>query len=269
MIAVLALAWTAALVIFGGVDLTLFGRRVRTHEPLRPLAVATIALILFVPLYGAGRAYAWWRSVTHRLKDTPLAAGLSIFVFIVGMAYGSTAAGGSDSYGYVSAASLWLKGDLHVAQPWTSQVPWPDKVWTFTPLGYQPIDWTRDASDLRPTVSRAAALMAGAMYWADMVRILDRAASGAVLVFAFLIGRRLGSARTGRSPPRSATSPVVLFMLDTPMTDAPAAAAWAVAIYGALGGSIGSALVGLGDGLAILIRRICSRWPVSSRCGWS
>jgi hypothetical protein len=259
IVAVLALLWAAALVVLGGVDFTLFGHRVRTHEPLRPLGVAAIALILFVREYGARPAHDWWLARTRRFSDQPLAAALAIFVFIVGVTYSSTAATGSDSYGYVSQAGLWLKSDLHVAQPWVSQVPWPDKAWTFSPLGYRPNDPGNDRSDLVPTYSPGLPLlMAGAAYIGGY-----RAAfwivpvSGAVLVFmTWLIGSRLGSPRAGLIGAWFvATSPVVLFMLMLPMTDVPVAAAWAVAIACVLGTSIGSATAGgLAAGLAILIR---------------
>src|SRR5439155_3148307 len=56
----------------------------------------------------------------------------------VGIFYGSFAAAGSDSYGYVSQASLWLSGNLHVRQPWVEQMSWPARDWSFAPLGYRP-----------------------------------------------------------------------------------------------------------------------------------
>jgi hypothetical protein len=56
----------------------------------------------------------------------------------VGIHYGSYAAGGSDSYGYVSQAPLWLHGDLHIKQPWVAQMTWPQREWSFAPLGYRP-----------------------------------------------------------------------------------------------------------------------------------
>src|SRR5436309_13164469 len=93
-VAALALLWAAALVSFGGVDVTVWGSRVRTHEPLRPLAIAAIALVLFVPLYGAVRAHQHWWHLTRRLDDGPMALGLSVFVLIIGLAYSSTAATG-------------------------------------------------------------------------------------------------------------------------------------------------------------------------------
>ena len=279
--AVLALLWATALVIFGGIDFTLTGHRFRTHEPLRPLGVAALALIVFVPLYGAQRAYDWWWAATRRMKDGPLAVGLSLFIFIVGAAYSSTTASGSDSYGYVSEAGLWLKGDLRIAQPWTSQVPWPDKAWTFSPLGYRPIDVDSDQSDLVPTCSAGLPLlMAGATYLGGhRAAFWIVPASGALLVFmTYLLGCRLGSSRAGLIGAWFvATSPAFLYVLMVPMTDVPAAAAWAVAIYCVLGASIGSAFAGgLAAGLAILIRPnlfplagVLALWFVMKRRGGS
>ena len=52
-----------------------------------------------------------------------------------------------------------------------------------------------------------------------------------------------------------ATSPAMLFMLIAPMSDVPAAAAWAVAVASVLADTMaGAALAGLASALAILIR---------------
>jgi len=59
-------------------------------------------------------------------------------VFALGVVFGMRAIGGSDSYGYVSQAQLWLRGNLQVPLNLAAAVPWPDADWTFTPLGYRP-----------------------------------------------------------------------------------------------------------------------------------
>ncbi len=81
--------------------------------------------------------------------------------------------------------------------------------------------------------------------------------SGALLVWiTFAIGRRLGSDVMGLAAAwLVATSPAVLAMLVSPMSDVPAAAFWALAIYFALGRSSRSSLAaGLASSAAILIR---------------
>ena len=70
----------------------------------------------------------------------PLVLALLIAAAVVaaGVHWNSNTAGGSDSYGYVSQADLWLKGDLTVEQPWVASIPWPDAGRSFAPLGYMP-----------------------------------------------------------------------------------------------------------------------------------
>jgi hypothetical protein len=214
--------------------------------------------VLFVPLYGAERAHDLWWRVTRRLDDGPMAVGLSIFILVVGLAYSSTAAAGSDSYGYVSQADLWAKGELRLPQPWISRVPWPTKAWSFTPLGYRPLDDAHQDT-LVPTYSpglpllmAAASIVGGrsAVFWIVPL-------SAAVLVYmTYGIGRRLGARRAGLIGAwLVATSPVVVYMTMVPMTDVPVAAAWATAIFFVLGSSWRSAaFAGLASGVAVLIR---------------
>ena len=72
----------------------------------------------------------------ERLPFTvPLAVLLALYV---GVHYGSFAAAGSDSYGYVSQARLWLSGIPRVEQPWVQDFSWPNREWVFSPLGYRP-----------------------------------------------------------------------------------------------------------------------------------
>jgi hypothetical protein len=186
-----------------------------------------------------------------------MAVALAVFVLVVGLGYSSTAAVGSDSYGYVSQADLWLKGDLHVDQPWIDRVPWPAKAWTFTPLGYRPSEIS--PRQLVPTYSPGLPLLMAAAvtigghrtaFWIVPV-------SGALLVLlTYATGRRLGMPRAGLIGAWFvATSPVLLIMLTLPMTDVPVAAAWAAAFYFLLGPSRASAAAaGLAAATAIVIR---------------
>lgn len=258
VVAALSLLWAVILVAAGGIDVNVLGQRIRSNEPMRPFTIGAIALAIFVLLDGAVRAHRVWTRVTTRFDDGPIAAGLSIFVLIVGVAYSSTTAAGSDSYGYVSQADLWVKGDLHVPQPWISRVPWPDKAWSFTPLGYRPLDDAHQEilvptySPGLPLLMAAASVVAGraAMFWIVPI-------SAALLVyFTYGIGQRIGARRAGLIGAWFVTtSPVVLYMTMVPMTDVPVAAAWSAAIFFAIGTTWRSAVAaGLAAGIAVLIR---------------
>src|SRR5262249_61142722 len=67
-----------------------------------------------------------------------VAPAAAVIILGLSYAYGVRAAGGSDSYGYVSQARLWLAGDLHVHPEFAAAAPWPNAGWTFTPLAYRP-----------------------------------------------------------------------------------------------------------------------------------
>src|SRR5688572_19285658 len=67
-----------------------------------------------------------------------VASAAAVLVFWLGLAYGSRAATGADTFGYVSQAYLWLKGDLQLEQPLSRELPWPHQEQSLTPLGYRP-----------------------------------------------------------------------------------------------------------------------------------
>ena len=103
----------------------------------------------------------------------------------LGIVYTTTAAGGADSYGYLSQAEGWLRGHIKIPQPWAQEAPWPSRSWSFSPLGWRPGDGD-DGSSLVPTYSpglpmlfAGAKLVAGqeGMFWVVPI-------SGGLLVLA-------------------------------------------------------------------------------------
>jgi hypothetical protein len=201
-----------------------------------------------------------------RLTATAIAAATLVF----GVRYGSKAAGGSDSYGYISQADLFLSQHLSISQPWVEAVPWPNLTWSFTPLAYRPGPgrWlveppvTHEARDrwaIVPTVAPGlSALMAGAKLIAGHCAIFWVVPiCGALLVLAtYGLGERMGSPAAGLIAAwLVATSPTTERMVLEPMTDVPTAAAWAVAFWCLFGRSVtAGACAGLAAGLAIAIR---------------
>ena len=201
-----------------------------------------------------------------RLTATALAAA----TLVIGVRYGSKVAGGSDSYGYVSQADLFLSRKLAISQPWVEAVPWPNLTWSFTPLAYRPGPgrWLvtppvpheeRDRWAIVPTYApglpllmAAAKRIAGhcAVFWVVPI-------CGALLVLAtYGLGERMGSPAAGLIAAwLVATSPTTQRMVLEPMSDVPAAAAWAVAFWCLFGRTVGAgAGAGLAAGLAIAIR---------------
>lgn len=181
---------------------------------------------------------------------------LALAVVVTGFAWNTRVAAGSDAYGYVSQADLWLRGDLHIDQSFGAAVPWPLARWTFTPLGYRPEPvGFRIVPVYAPGLPMLMAIAKAVIGQCGLFLIVPL--SGGVLVFAtFLIGTRIGRPLVGvAASALVATSPAVLYMLMAPMSDVPAAAAWAVAVASVLLNTMaGAAVAGLASALAILIR---------------
>jgi hypothetical protein len=190
---------------------------------------------------------------------------LAIAVSAVACAWNTRVAAGSDAFGYVSQADLWLKGDLFIDQSFAANVPWPMARWTFTPLGYRPeVDGFRIVPAYAPGLPMLMAVGkwiggACAVYW------IVPLAAGLLVLATFAIGRLVAQPLVGLGAGwLIATSPTVLFMSMAPMSDVPAAAAWATATAltlfaaaasaSATASAIGAGLGGLVAGVAILIR---------------
>jgi Dolichyl-phosphate-mannose-protein mannosyltransferase len=254
--------WALWLITLGGFDTTLLGLRIRSNDATRAFVLGALCLTAFklaggsFQLAGLVRsAHAGIVSFAHR----PAAMALSIAALSAAIATaGSTRiAGGSDEYGYVSQAELWLGGDLRLPQPWAAQVPWPNGELTFTPLGYRPFVGSSQPA-IVPTYSpglpillACAKLVAGQCAMFAVGPLLGALA----IVVTFGIGRRLGSEVVGLIAAWFvAVSPVVIGSM-TPLTDVPVMAAWAVSFYFLLGAHTWHPLAaGLMAGLAILIR---------------
>src|SRR5262245_21793180 len=185
-----------------------------------------------------------------------LAIALSIVTAFLGIRYGTFAASGADSYGYVSQADLWLQRSLVVEQPLGRDAPWRDAVWTLAPLGYRPGD---ERGTMVPTYSPGLPMLmaafkaiggANAVYY--VVPLL-----GALAVWlTFVLGARLANPAAGALAASAlVVSPAFLFQLMWPMSDVPVMAWWLLAIVLALGRTPWSAAAsGFAASAAILTR---------------
>jgi hypothetical protein len=280
--------------VWGGFDITVASLRIRSNNPERPFAlwlVSALALWLLErrlprsPVLAFIRAAQTWLLVRSRLA-IGLKQGLSQYVtckriaflvsftiFAVGYSNSSTAGVGSDSYGYLSQADLWLAGDLKLEQPWVAVVPWPDAANTFSPLGYRPAEGEA-LGTLVPTYSPGLPVLMALLKWCagHAAAFWIFPVSGAILVLAtFGIGRRLHSPVAGLvGAILVAASPPVALHVIQPMTDVPVAAAWAVAVYFFLAETPAAAsFAGLAAAVAIVVRPnlvflapILGTWPL-------
>ena len=245
--AVIGTVWALVVWLVGGFAIVVAGYTIQSHDPIRPLAIGALAAVAYLVSRGP---------LKLRRLPIPLAIVLSLSPAIAGIARNSWTAGGADQYAYASQADLWLRGDLTVPVPLAATAPWPEAILTFMPHGFRP---AVAASALVPvTAPGLPLLMAGAKAIAGhCAMFLVTPICGALLVWiTFATGRRLDSDVLGLAAAwLVATSPAILAMLVSPMSDVPAAAFWATATYFALGRTRRDALfAGLAASAAIVIR---------------
>ena len=180
----------------------------------------------------------------------------ALWVALSGLVWGTHAAGGADSYGYVSQAALWLDTDLVVDQPLATQVPWPDADATLAPLGYRPgltpgtIVPTYAAG--LPMLMALFQLVFGAQAVFVVVPVLGVVA---VLAAAGLASRLSGPTAGAFAALLLASSPTVVFSVMWPMSDAAAAGWWALAMLWATRTGVGSAgAAGAAAAVAVVTR---------------
>jgi hypothetical protein len=169
--------------------------------------------------------------------------------------YGSFTAGGSDSFGYVSQAYGWASGSLPRAEPLPITMPWPSSDASLAPLGYRP---GPEPHTIVPTYAPGLPLiMAAALVFGACGPFLVVPFSAALVVWlTFCLGRRMGGPWAGILAALFAvTSPIVLFMSLSPMSDIPAAALWTGAALAVLGDTRRSAFAaGLWTAAGFLVR---------------
>jgi hypothetical protein len=186
---------------------------------------------------------------------TSVAAVLAAITLYAGIHFGSTTAGGADSYGYVSEAGLFLNGQFTIQHDIIRQSPWPNAADTWAPLGYRASPHRPDAivplyAPGLPMLMAAAQRIGG--FCAAFVIV---PLCGALTVWlTFVFGRQLlDSTRAAIGAAiLVATSPIFLYQLMNPMTDVPVSAAWTLALVLSLGGWPAGA--GVAAGAALLIR---------------
>ena len=250
--------WAVIAFFTGGVGWMLGPIRLSSRQPLRPFLIGLALAGVYVWQYPRADRETDGRWL-HRLgresrADLPFRWS-SLLGFFVGVRYGSFAAAGSDSYGYVSQARLWLNGTLRVAQPLVEEFSWPNREWMFAPLGYRPVS---PDGTIVPTLSCRPSDRDG-----GLPRHLRRERT--VLCRARCWRAACCGSRTcsEKKPPATEArrraggvlllaSPVFLTHVMVPMSDIPAAAGWT--LVGLLVLKQRSVAAGWAAGLTLLIR---------------
>jgi hypothetical protein len=257
-IVLLLAIWSVASAAGAGFSLNVGRLHVSAHEPLRPAAVAIAVCLAGWLLCGA----ATLRREVERLLELPArlspyaAIGLALLTVWAGLRWGTFVAGGSDSYGYVSQADLWLNGQLRVPQPLAARFNWTNVDQSFAPLGYQA---GTQAHTIVPTYSAGVPILMaiGKLVIGEngpfvVVPILG----GLAVWLTYRLGRRvLDEFEALMAALLLATSPAFLFQLMNPMSDVAAMAMWMTALLLALGRHRWSPwLAGLAASCALVIR---------------
>jgi 4-amino-4-deoxy-L-arabinose transferase-like glycosyltransferase len=247
------LVWTTVVAVTGGFSLALGPLHMSSHRVLPPLLAALLAYLGTHRLAGAHIEDVWskLRSTLHALAP-PLAALVTALVVAIGIAHTSRVAGGSDSYGYVSQAELWMRGQLIQTDPLAFSLANRVSPHVFAPLGYR-VGPRRGS--IVPTYPPGLPLLmaaAGLALGREAIFLVVPVCGGLLVALTYTLGRFFGDRFTGLlSAGLLASNPVFLLQLIQPMSDVPASAAWTAAVALGLGGS--GAWTALGSGLAVSI----------------
>jgi len=181
-----------------------------------------------------------------------VAFAAAIAAFVVGVRWGTAAAGGSDSSCYLNQARLFARGTTHIEQPLVIAAPWPRAEWSFAPAGHIPSPVRRDF--IVPMCPPGLPLAMAAFRLAHVSEGLTVPLLGALGVWlTFVLGRQLHGPLTGAAAAvLFACSPIFLFQVVQPMTDVPAATWWLLVAVLAIEGK--PAAAGLAASIAVLTR---------------
>ena len=260
--ALLCLATAVAVHMTGGFTLRLGALTVRSHEALRPLAIAALLMAaaflvarrdgVLEALTAAPSALEWYASGT--------AVVMAACTVAAAIYWGAFVAGGSDSYCYLNQAELFARGAVQDVEPLSGDPTWPGTVWAFVPAGHMPRGSPPPA--LVPICPPGyPLLMAGArLVGGRQAMFLVTPLMGGVAVYlSFLLARRLAGGAAGLlAALLSGLSPTFLYQLFQPMNDVTAAACWLAVIVLAAGVRPGglrrAAFAGLATAAALLVR---------------
>jgi hypothetical protein len=187
-----------------------------------------------------------------------LAAAAAVAIFVVAIRWGTDAAGGSDSYCYLSQARLIASGALHVDQPWVDSLLPPEMVRAAVPAGYTAA--RGPAGTIAPMCPAGLSIMMAAAFVAAGERgmlLLVPLLGAATVWMTYRLGRRLTTPAAAASASiLVAASPIFLYQVVQPMSDVPAACFWMAALAIATGPATSwrAVLAGLAAGVALVIR---------------
>jgi hypothetical protein len=254
--AMVLLGWGVFVTLTGGIDTQLAGVAIRSRDPFRALTISLALFVILATRFRTATLHDSDRAAAVLRRAAPwLAAGAACLLVLHAVLFGTFAAGGSDSYGYLSEAYAWARGELPLPLPLPLTLPFPSADLIQIPLAYR---LGQQPHTMVPVVAPGLPLMmAAALAVGSCGPFLVVPACAALLVWTtFLFGRRAGGPTAGVTAAIAiAASPIVLFQSLVPMSDIPAAAFWTAAAAASLRGSRrGACLAGACSAAGLLIR---------------
>jgi len=244
--------------------------RLSSRQPLRPLLIGLALAGWYYWKYQRAEREddgRWFQRLAARVL--PFAVPLAILLAVyLGIHDGSFAAAGSDSYGYLSQARLWMSGIPRVEQPWVQDFSWPNREWVFAPLGYRP--FSPDGAIVPTYPPGLPMLMAlsfavlgdnGAFYVVPVLAAL-------LLWLTYVLGKDATGSRTvgALAAVLLLASPVFLTHLLVPMSDIPAATGWTLVAVLVL--KQRPLAAGIASGVTLLIRPNLVLLALAPILGW-
>jgi len=259
-LAAITAAFAAFVALTGGIDTRIFSIPVRSRSWERPATIA--ALFALMGLFAFRREVV---SAAAVLKAPVLAGarrvacvvpGLAVcWAGVAALAFGTFAAGGADSYGYISQAELLAHGRLVDVIPNDPAYSWPDVPGTLTPLGYTQGTTRLVLAPVYPPGLPLLMAPFAAINSRAVFLIVPLCAAAAVF-FCLVLGRELGEPLVAACAAcLLAVSPTFLYQAVQPMSDVPVTASWLGALVLARRPTFwGAPAAGVLASIAILVR---------------
>jgi hypothetical protein len=193
--------------------------------------------------------------VTQRrsMAYAAIAIAAALAALVVGIRWGTFAAGGSDSSCYMNEARLFSHFTTRIEQPLAVAAPWPRAAWTFTPAGHLPSPARADA--IVPMCPPGLPIVMAIARWVRADRLVVPLLGALAVWLTFVLGRRIDAPPAGApAAVLVACSPIFLYQIVQPMTDVPAALWWLAVVVLASGERPRPFAAGLAASMAILTR---------------
>lgn len=257
VLSAIAAVYAIGIAWAGGFTVQIGPVRLRSRDAARPAVLSGLAFILFLVIdHRRARqalASAWATAESVSASRVLLATAL-VWTLAAGVLFNTRAAGGADSYGYVSQVPLLRQGMLVDRVEYDPAFTWPRAAWSLVPLGYV---GTEAADVIAPVYPPGLPLLMllGSLFNAEAVYLVVPLTGMLLVASAWSAGTRLGDPlAAGLTALLVSASPTFLYQLVQPMSDVPAAACWLSALVTVRRGRAGDIVAGLCVGLAILIR---------------